>query len=176
MKNKKSDLLLHPVRLRIILAMGGEDRTTAKLAELLPDVAQASLYRQIGKLFDAGLLEVVNERRSRGVIERTYRLVESEAKINQSEAANISVKTLLSGFVTFTGALIDAMTRYTQHPKAKPSKDPFGYRQVSLWLTKNEAEQMSADMSAVLTRYTRLEKSNKRNRVVMSTIIIPELD
>jgi len=175
MKNKKSDLLLHPIRLRIILAMGGKDQTTAKLAELLPDVPQASLYRQVGTLFDAGLLEVVNERRSRGVIERTYRLVESEAIIDKADAANISGDTLLSGFVTFTGALIDSMTRYTAHPKAKPSKQPFGFNQVPLWLSKNEAEQMSADMKAVLVRYTQLEKSRKRNRVMMSTIIIPEL-
>jgi hypothetical protein len=47
--------------------------TTADLRAELPDVPPTSLYRHLGHLIDAGVLEdVVSERRVRGTLERTY--------------------------------------------------------------------------------------------------------
>lgn len=40
-------LIGHPVRLRVIIALGGRTLTTKQLAEALPDVAQATLYRHV---------------------------------------------------------------------------------------------------------------------------------
>ena len=50
----RSDILLHPVRLRIVLAVANDEITTADLAERLPDVATATLYRHIATLLDKG--------------------------------------------------------------------------------------------------------------------------
>src|SRR3712207_9270812 len=70
-----ADLLLHPVRLRIVQAfLGDRTLTTADLHAELPDVPVATLYRHVGVLAEAGVLEVVGERRVRGSTERTYRL------------------------------------------------------------------------------------------------------
>ncbi len=63
MSQTPAEILLHPVRLRIVLAFGAEQLTTAQLADRLPDIAHATLYRQIATLADAGMLEVVDERR-----------------------------------------------------------------------------------------------------------------
>jgi hypothetical protein len=68
-----ADLLLHPVRLRIVEAfLGDRALTTLQLREELPDVPAGSLYRHVAKLVDAGVLSVVGERRVRGAVERTY--------------------------------------------------------------------------------------------------------
>src|SRR3712207_4096878 len=70
------DLLLHPVRLRIVQAFLGERAlTTAELGAELDDVPTASLYRHVALLADAGVLTVAEERRVRGAAERRYRLV-----------------------------------------------------------------------------------------------------
>src|SRR5215831_1697445 len=62
-----ADLLLHPVRLRILQTfLGDRTLTTSDLQAELPDVPPASLYRHVGKLVDAGVLAVVSERRVRG--------------------------------------------------------------------------------------------------------------
>ena len=53
MTSSAAAVLLHPVRLRIVLAMGDEQLTTAEIAQHLPDVAQATLYRQVAVLADA---------------------------------------------------------------------------------------------------------------------------
>ena len=63
MHESKAELVLHPVRLRIIQSLiGGRERTPQQIAEELPDVAQATLYRHLGRLAKAGLVKVVAER------------------------------------------------------------------------------------------------------------------
>ncbi len=54
-----ADLLLHPVRLRIVQAfLGDRALTTTELQAELPDVPAASLYRQVARLVDGGVLGV----------------------------------------------------------------------------------------------------------------------
>ena len=61
-----ADLLLHPVRLRIIKAfLGDRALTTGQLATELADVPPGSLYRHVALLTRAGVLQVVAERRVR---------------------------------------------------------------------------------------------------------------
>jgi len=57
-----ADLLLHPVRLRIVQAfLGDRALTTTELRAELPDVPQASLYRNIARLVGAGVLSIVSD-------------------------------------------------------------------------------------------------------------------
>ena len=78
-----ADLLLHPIRLRIIQAfLGDRALTTTELRAELPDVAPATLYRQVARLVGAGVLGVVAERRVRGATERTYVLRASSASVD----------------------------------------------------------------------------------------------
>ena len=51
---KVEDLLLHPVRMRILLSLAGHELTSREISSRLPDVAHATLYRHIGKLEKAG--------------------------------------------------------------------------------------------------------------------------
>ena len=85
-----ADLLLHPVRLRIVKAfLGDRALTTRQLAAELPDVPAASVYRHVGRLAEAGVLHVVSERRVRGITERTYMLRLYAAQIQPGEIAAI---------------------------------------------------------------------------------------
>src|SRR5215475_5500044 len=86
-----ADLLLHPVRLRIVEAfLGDRALTTSSLAAELADVPPASLYRHVARLVDAGVLAVVAERRVRGALERTYVLRLTAAAIGLDEVAAMS--------------------------------------------------------------------------------------
>src|SRR6476661_10917826 len=82
------ELLLHPVRLRIVHALsGGRTLTTAHLRARVPDVSKATMYRQVSLLLGGGVLEVDHEQQVGGTIERWYRLCPSSAAI-PSEAAS----------------------------------------------------------------------------------------
>lgn len=69
----ESQVLLHPLRMRVIVALADDELTTKEIHSRIPDVAQASLYRAVGRLVDAGLVEVCALRRRGGAIERIYR-------------------------------------------------------------------------------------------------------
>nr|BFD80605.1 hypothetical protein StreXyl84_00060 [Streptomyces sp. Xyl84] len=81
------ELLLHPVRMRIVHAMhDGRTRTTTELCALLPDVSKATVYRHVGLLADGGLLAVEGEQRVRGSVERRYQLHRDRAVIDAGTA------------------------------------------------------------------------------------------
>lgn len=73
----QAHVLLHPLRMRVVLVLGGEDLTTKQIHELLPDVAQASLYRAVSRLVSAGIITVVERNRRGGAMERVYRVAMS---------------------------------------------------------------------------------------------------
>src|ERR1700678_4169073 len=81
-----ADLLLHPVRLRIVKAfLGDRALTTSQLAAELSDVPPGSLYRHVALLTKAGVLQVVAERRVRGATERTYAMRLVAAQLQPGE-------------------------------------------------------------------------------------------
>src|SRR5450759_4325212 len=85
------DLLLHPVRRRIVQAfLGDRALTTSGLSAELADIPAASLYRHVARLVDAGVLAVVAERRVRGALERTYVLRLTAARIGPDQLAALS--------------------------------------------------------------------------------------
>jgi DNA-binding transcriptional ArsR family regulator len=175
MTTSAAAVLLHPARLRIVLALGDERLTTAEIGQHLPDVAQATLYRQVAVLAEAGVLEVVAERRVRGSVERTYSLVTSAATLGPEDAARMSEEEHLRGFITFAASLIDAFGRYISDPAATPASDMMGYRQVALWLDEGERERLTADLREVLERYRANDAKGDRTRVLLNNILIPDL-
>lgn len=174
MSRKRTDILLHPIRLRIVLAISGEDLATAQLKQRLPDIPPATLYRHVAKLADAGLLEVVRERRSRGSVERTYRLVASAANIGPEDAASMTNEEHMTGFVTFVGALVSDFGRYLDHPDSRPGEDTMGYRQAAFWLTEGEQRELLEKMVEVLEPYLAQTRTKNRSRRLLSTIVIPD--
>src|SRR5690606_18487543 len=87
------ELLLHPVRMRIVQAfLGDRALTTAALGEELGDVPPGSLYRHIARLVDGGVLTVADERRVRGTVERTYRLELAAAGVDPGDLAAMTAE------------------------------------------------------------------------------------
>jgi Helix-turn-helix domain len=105
-----ADLLLHPVRLRIVKAfLGDRALTTGQLAAELDDVPAGSLYRHVALLTSAGVLQVVAERRVRGAVERTYTLRQFAARISPVEAAAMTAEEHAQAFIVYVaGMLADA--------------------------------------------------------------------
>lgn len=75
MTNEQFELLLNPVRLRILQYMAvHRTGVPREMAAYLTDVPLPSLYRHLGKLTEGGVLEVAGEKKVRGTVEKTFRL------------------------------------------------------------------------------------------------------
>jgi DNA-binding transcriptional ArsR family regulator len=174
MSETRAEILLHPVRLRIVLAFGADRLTTAELAERMPDVAHATLYRQVATLAEAGILEVVAERRIRGGVERTYALVADASSLGPGDVAVMDRDALLSGFVVFTGTLVGALSRYLDDPAATPAGDPVGYRQAGIWLDDTERSELLERLRSAVVPYLQNRPTADRERLLLNTILIPD--
>src|SRR5258707_34395 len=108
----KADLIVHPVRLRIIQVILARELTSRQIAERLPDVPQATLYRQIKILLQGGLLQVTGEKQVHGIVEKTYSMPAGAAHLSREEFAQISAEDHARYFAIFAGGLSGALSRY----------------------------------------------------------------
>ncbi len=169
----KPDLILHPVRLRIIQALSGRSLTPQQLAETLSDVPQATLYRHINKLAEGGILAVVAERRVRGTLEKVYSLPEQAASLNVSDMIKISREDNMRYFATYLASLLGYFGRYLQREKIDPAADGIGYRQIALDLNDIELKELAVALNSVVREFSLKKASPGRQRRILATIIIP---
>lgn len=168
------DLLLHPVRIRVVHAFaGGRTLTTAELGEHLPDVPKTTLYRHVGILAAAGLLEVIAEQRVHGAVERTYRLDRARTRISPQEAAAMTVDDHRHGFAAAMAALLADFSAYLDRPDADPTADMVGYVQVPLWLTAEEIAAMAEQVRAMLMSKMDNTPEPARRLYLLSPILFP---
>jgi hypothetical protein len=168
------DLLLHPVRLRILQAfLGDRALTTSQLAAELPEVPQASLYRHIAQLSRAGVLQVVAERRVRGALERTYVLRGAAAQVGPAEAARMTPEERLRGFTAFVASLLGAAERSLDAPGRGRQPDQLGYRMAGLWLTDAELTELLADLVRVLQPRLANPPGGRRRRWLVAGVLLP---
>lgn len=170
-----ADLLLHPVRLRVLRAFLGERTlTTADLRAELPDVPAATLYRHVALLADAGVLVVVGERKVRGATERSYRLLPERASVGAEEARELSVDDHRRAFAVFVAGLLADMDRYLDRGTGPDlGRDGVGYRQVGLWLSDEELPAFVADLRDVLQRWVARPEAPERRRRLLTTVLLP---
>lgn len=168
-----ADLLLHPVRLRIVQAfLGDRALTTSDLRSELHDIPPASLYRHVARLVDAGVLTVVSERRVRGAVERTYVLRVAAASINLDEVQRMSREDHRHAFMAFIAGLLGDVDRYLDREAFDPIRDGAGYRLAGLWLNDAEFAELVRDLARVIQpRLANPPKPGRRRRILGSVLI-----
>lgn len=169
-----ADLLLHPVRLRIVQAFLGErPLTTSELSAELSDVPSASLYRHVARLVDAGVLQVVSERRVRGALERTYMLRLAAASIGPDEIASMSADEHRQAFMAFVAGLLADVDRYLQREDADPLRDGVGYRLAGMWLDDAEYAELLRDLVRMLQpRLANAPRKGRRRRILATVLLL----
>lgn len=168
-----ADLLLHPVRLRIVQAfLGDRALTTSDLRSELPDVPPASLYRHVARLVDAGVLAVVAERRVRGAVERTYVLRGAAARISLDELAMMSLDEHRQAFMAFVAALLGDFDRYLARSDIDLLRDGASYQMAGMWLDDAEFADLLRDLARVLQpRLANAPKAGRRRRILGSVLL-----
>jgi hypothetical protein len=169
-----AELLLHPIRLRIVQSFLGERAlTTAQLRSELPDVPAASLYRHVARLVTAGVLSVVAENRVRGAVERTYVMRTAAARISADEVATMTPEQHLQAFLMFVAGLIGDAERYLARPHIDPMEDGATYNLAALWLHDAELLEFSRDLAAAVQPWLAKPPGAGRTRRILATVLLP---
>ena len=130
MTNVDPEVLLHPVRIKILTALAEREATPQEIAAGLGDVPKASLYRHINILRAVGAIREVREYRVRGTFEKVYALVTDSGPLAGLGPAP-------------AGQIAERLRRMIQ-PDAETVHLPgSNWRQTAV-LTKNEVVQLQA--------------------------------
>lgn len=172
-----ADLILHPVRLRILQAfLGGRRLTTGDLARELPDVPQAGLYRHVSRLAEGGVLAVVGERQVRGAVERTYALRQENAWLDAEAFAALGPGGQSVAFATFAASLMAAYDRYLAAGGTDPVRDGVSYSMNALWLTDEEFLDFLRDVARLVAPLAANGPAPGRRRRLAASAFFPLAD
>jgi hypothetical protein len=162
--------------MRVVLAVANRVLTAQQLAEMLPDVAQTTLYRHINLLLEAAVLTVVGETKVRGTLERKLTLVEGAGRIDMETSAALSTEQQEQIFTTFVATLLGDFKRSQAQPRE--GLPPAIYTQQRLHLTGEELAQLNQQMDAILAAYKEPTRERDANTQawLLTGIIMPDAD
>ncbi|GHO46070.1 transcriptional regulator [Ktedonospora formicarum] len=169
-------MILHPVRMRVILALNNRTLTPKQLASDLKDVAPATLYHHLNLLTNAGITQVVEERLVRGTLrEKVYTLSETSTFLSPDELACASKDELMQYFLTFVMKIIGDHARYLDLKEGNYYTDA-GYHQLAIYLSDKEFVQFSQELNTTLLPWLKQGPAPDRRRRLLTTILLPELE
>jgi DNA-binding transcriptional ArsR family regulator len=173
MKESAADVILHPVRMRIIQLLVNQELTAQQLKEILDDIPQASLYRNIKKLVEAEVIHVVNEIPIRGTVEKVYSIHNPKAVLGPEELQKLSKDEHMSLFMKFFANLISEYDRYLSGEKINFQADGLTFRQASIYLSDDEFNDFLSELVSVYSKVFHNKPEKGRTRRTIGTIIIP---
>jgi DNA-binding transcriptional ArsR family regulator len=174
-KQSKLDLMFHPVRLRIVLALAGTELTTRELAERLGDVPASSVYRHVNRLIAAGFIEVVAHRPVRGTVEKTLR-VSAGTYIGPEEARTMSADDHRRSALAFLTQLMCEWETYLSGPGADMVADLAGYRLANVYASDAEWLGAFEQIGAILQPLTENGPGKGRRHRRLATMTWPALE
>jgi DNA-binding transcriptional ArsR family regulator len=170
----KADTLFHPVRFRVFqtLVTNGP-ATVGRLAERLPDIPAASLYRHVNALAGADLLRVVEERKARGAVEKVFAINDEAATLGHDELASATGDDHLRYFTAFVAGLIRDYERYLRQGTVDIGRDLVGYRQEAIYLSDDELLELVGRLSAIVGEVIDNDPATGRRRRRLTTVVMP---
>lgn len=176
------DLILHPIRMRLIVALAaGTPMAAAQLLERMPDVPLATLYRHLNALRQGGIIAVADEpspgaareRRARGAVERRFILRPGGASLGPEDLAEATPADHLRWFAGFVASLLGAFGRYASRGTPDLARDGVGYREVVLQLSDAELAQMSVALNEALMPFVVNPPGDGRTARLFATVLLP---
>lgn len=169
----KVDIILHPVRLRILQRLLTGAMTAQELAQSMPDVPHASLYRHIRRLTEAGILSVVAEKPVRGATERTYAVSLEQTSMSPDELRGLTPDDHMRLFMAFIASVINGFQRYVEHGPVDLVADGVSYSQVTLYLDDEELRQLKAESAAMTMKaLANKPRPGRRARILSSVVVL----
>jgi hypothetical protein len=161
--------------MRIVLAIVGREMTAQQLAGELPDIPQATLYRNINTLVAAGILAVVQERRVRNTIEKTYALPSQDLLLTAEDLEDAEPDDYIRMFTQYLGLQLGYYVRYIQQGDIDLGRDHAVFHMFPVYLSEAEAQRMAEAVNAALLPFARNEPSPERQRYILGLLSLPDV-
>jgi|SRR5579871_1927389 len=173
MPTSKADLITHPVRARLILAIAGRALTTQQIAMLLPDIPRASLYRHIQELATADVLMVVEETRIRGTVEKTYAVRPGATLLSLEDVRNAGHEEYLSRTIGYLSGITYIYQAYLAE-REDGFPEEVMVRWFPLYLTTDEFQTLKHQLLELFKPLHANAPTLERRRRIISILGVPD--
>lgn len=170
----KAELLLHPVRMKIIQSLIGKQLTVQQLGERVPDIPQATLYRHMRLLQDSGLLEVVERHQVRGTVERVFALAEHGSDLTPDDLRHATREQHMQLFMHFIALLLGDYGAYLERESIDMEKDMVSYRQAGFYASDEEAWELIRKLRSAIAEVMANEPASHRTKRTLTSILLPD--
>ncbi len=171
------DLILHPVRFRILESLVGESLTTQAIAERLPEVPKSTIYRHVRLLLENDMIAVDETHPVRGAVEKSYRL-NQPIRLSAGEMAELTPEEHVHYFRTYVMALVQGFSNFV-HSAAEGERVDMvtlraGYTETPLFATTAELDEAFAALNQALFRLAQNPPGEGRRKHKFVFITHPE--
>lgn len=171
---KIMECVSNPIKCRLLIEVLKSGETTAKsLAETCADIPQTTLYRNLKRMTEDGVLKVVSETQIRGTVEKTYAVTfdlnDADAIIGEN-AGEMYMQMFLQYILTFARQF----QTYCDTPGIDIKNDKSGFSLSYIYLTDEELEHAVAAISKILSPLQANQPAPGRKLRTIGVIISPE--
>ncbi|MEI2404923.1 helix-turn-helix domain-containing protein [Niallia taxi] len=174
----KAEALIHPVRIKISQALirsGENGLTPLEMVKMIKDVPQATVYRHIQVMLDAGIIRIVKERKVRSVVEKYYVLNAEEAKLKGADWKNATTEEKLNYFSFYQIALLNQYESYlAKLNDQERTEDLSTFSLAEMKLDEKSFHHFQQELNELIVKYHNSSQTNKDSepfRTVAITII-----
>lgn len=176
MGSPRAEIVIHPVRFRIIQTLMSEELSTKQIAQRLEDVPTSSLYRHIKILLDAGFLKVKETKVVQGIQEKVYGIGRSPI-LALSDFEGVTAVEHLNYFSIYLMTLIRGFSDYLAFSSDLDFlADHTGYTEVVVWASAEELNEFAGTLNQALSSLRANVESKQRKRQKIAIITHPVKD
>lgn len=171
---KKSDVLMHPIRMKIAFTLMDKSdtgMTTLELIDKLEDISQATLYRHMNIMKKENLISVVKEVKIRGAVEKYYALNEGELNIKSDDWNNVGPDKKIDTFSYYQLLLLNRYQRYLNDFTAN---DKSTFSLVNLKLDDDNFNEFQSELESLIMKYHTIGQNQDSKERLIALTIIPE--
>lgn len=176
MANNMFNLLLHPIRMRIVTAISNDQVTAKDVAQALPDIPQTTLYRHIKILLDGGVLEVIDEIPQRGTVERVLG-VTAPPSLTQEDLKGLSKEEYRQIFSIIMSNMLNeansSLNNFTEEEEIDLLGSGFQFSEIRLNLSDEEYETMNQNILELMMTAAQNKPTPDRKRRTFAYFFIP---
>nr|WP_308545677.1 helix-turn-helix domain-containing protein [uncultured Lachnoclostridium sp.] len=145
-------LIMNPARLRIIQFISARSRVRiSEVIDYLEDIPRATVYHHMKILEENNMIEVVEENRIRGTVEKIYTLKQPELMLENENPIALST--------AFHLGLMQEMNQYYSKEDRDHKKDNVFFTTSYLNVTEEEYSYITGEIFKLITPYITKSKT-----------------
>lgn len=166
---------MHPVRIKISQALMRNKEnglTPLEMVKIIQDVPQATLYRHIQMLLDAGVIKIIKEKKVRSVTEKYYALNENAARLKSNDWKTTKMEEKISYISYYQLSLLSQYQNYLSSLENKNNaEDCATFSLLELSIEEDEFENFQRELNDLMLKYYQRTNKSVLTRTIAVTII-----